>query len=103
MLGCLIHGVCFLSPLEQVLLVWLAIANLAGLVMMSYDKSQAQSEDPRVREMTLWKIAFVGGAFGILAGEGAFRHKTEDLTFMVPVYMAVGVWLWALSRILRMA
>jgi len=99
--GCLIHGLCFLSPLEQVLVVWLAVINTAGLVMMGYDKSQAQSGGRRVREMTLWKVAFIGGAFGILVGESASRHKTEDLTFMAPVYVAVGVWLWAISRILR--
>jgi uncharacterized membrane protein YsdA (DUF1294 family) len=99
--GCLIHGLCFLSPLEQVLTAWLAAVNLAGLAVMSYDKSQAQSGGRRVREVTLWKVAFIGGAFGILVGESAFRHKTEDLTFMAPVYVAVGVWLWAISRILR--
>ncbi len=103
MLGCLVHGLCYLSPLEQVLVIWLAIVNFAGLVMMGYDKSQAQSGGPRVREITLWKIGFIGGAFGILAGEIAFHQKTNDLTFMVPVYVAGGVWLWALSRVLQIA
>ena len=103
MLGCLIHGLCFLSPLEQVLVVWLAVINLAGLMMMGYDKSQARSGNSRAREMTLWKVAFVGGAFGIVAGEVAFHHKTNDLTFMAPVYVATGVWIWALSRVLQAA
>jgi len=101
--GCLIHGFCFLSPLEQVLVIWLAIVNFAGLVLMGHDESQARSGDSRVREMTLWKVAFVGGAFGVLGGEIAFHHKTEDLTFMAPVYVAVGVWLWAVGRVLRTA
>jgi uncharacterized membrane protein YsdA (DUF1294 family) len=83
--GCLIHGLCFLSPPGQVLVAWLAVVNFAGLVMMCYDKSQTRSGDRRVREMTLWKVAFIGGAFGILAGESAFHHKTKDLTFMAPV------------------
>jgi len=99
--GCLIHGLCFLSLLAQALLVWLEVVNLAGLIMMGYDKSQARSGSSRVREMTLWKVAFIGGAFGILGGEFAFRHKTEDLTFMAPVYLAVVVWLLALSKVLR--
>jgi len=98
---CLVHGLCFLSLPVQVLVVWSRVVNLVGLVMMGYNKTQAYSGDRRVREMTLWKIAFVGGAFGILAGEGAFHHKTHDLTFMALVYVALGVWLWALSRILR--
>jgi len=102
-LGCLIQGLCFLTPLEQMLVVWLTVINVAGLVMMSYDKSQAYSGCRRVREMTLWKVAFIGGAFGIVAGETVFHHKTEDLTFMAPVYVAIGVWLWGLGRVLRTA
>jgi uncharacterized membrane protein YsdA (DUF1294 family) len=51
--------------------------NLVRLIMMGYDKSQAESGGGRVREMTLWKVAFIGGAFGVLAGESAFYHKTQ--------------------------
>ena len=101
MLGCLVHGLCLLSLPVQVLVVWLGVVNLVGLVMMGYDKSHAYSGDRRVREMTLWKVAFVGGAFGILAGGGAFNHKTQDVNFMAPVYVAIGVWLLTLSRVLR--
>jgi uncharacterized membrane protein YsdA (DUF1294 family) len=82
-----------------VLAVWLAAINLAGLIMMSYDKSQAEHGGRRVREMTLWKVAFIGGAFGILAGEGIFHHKTQDLVFMAPVCLATGIWLWLVTRI----
>lgn len=99
MCGCLVQALCFLAPPEQLLVVWLAVTNFAGLVVMGYDKSQAESGAWRVREMTLWKIAFLGGAFGVLAGKSAFRHKINDLTFMAPVYLATGIWLWLVTRI----
>jgi uncharacterized membrane protein YsdA (DUF1294 family) len=79
--------------------MWLGFINLTGMVAMAYDKSQAESGARRVREMTLWKIALLGGAFGILAAEGLFHHKTEDLIFAGPLFFAVGVWLWLLTRI----
>jgi uncharacterized membrane protein YsdA (DUF1294 family) len=98
-LGCPVHVLCFLSLPAQILAVWLSIANLAGLIMMGYDKAQAEASGRRVREMTLWKIAFIGGAFGVLAGESAFHHKTQDLTFMAPIYLATGIWLWLVAKI----
>lgn len=98
-LGCLVPGLCFLNLPEQILAAWLELINFVAFAMMGFDKSQAGSGAWRAREKTFWKIAILGGPFGILLGEVAFHHKTQDLAFMAPVYVGVAAWLWVVTRL----
>ena len=59
--------------------------NLVGLVIMGWDKGQARLKRLRISERTLFIIAFLGGAVGVLMGMYTFRHKTKNRTFVVGI------------------
>ncbi len=56
---------------------WLLFANLAGFILMAWDKRQARAGGWRVAESTfiLWSLA--GGAHGIFAAQRILRHKSK--------------------------
>lgn len=64
-------------------LVYLAVVNLIGFVMMAYDKSQARNGGRRVPEKRLFAIAAMGGACGSWIGMRVYRHKTKHKTFVI--------------------
>lgn len=59
--------------------------NLLGLVTIGWDKGQARLNRWRISERTLFIIAFLGGAAGILVGMYTFRHKTKHCTFVIGI------------------
>ena len=63
--------------------VWLAVVNLAGLVLMAADKSRARRGRWRVPERMLFLTALLGGAAGSWAGMYLFHHKTRRDYFAV--------------------
>ena len=79
--------------------VWLLLTGVVGFVAMGVDKGRAAAGEWRIPEMTLFAIAFAGGAFGEAIGSGAFRHKTSKLSFLAVLYSAVVVWLLLLHEI----
>jgi uncharacterized membrane protein YsdA (DUF1294 family) len=86
-----------MNPLTAVVLVWLAVVNLAGFAMMGRDKSLARRQARRIPEARLFWTAAVGGALGVWLGMRRFRHKTKHTSFVagVPlllVWNAAAVW-----------
>lgn len=90
--------------------VYLAVMNLAGLLMMGFDKSVAVGNGRRaargrpgrrrVPERTLFLTAALGGSAGVLAGMYAFRHKTKHRSFVwgIPAILAAQLALgWLLA------
>ncbi|MGU3473172.1 DUF1294 domain-containing protein [Paenibacillus sp. D51F] len=67
----------------KILIVYLALVNLIGFVMMAIDKSQARNGGRRVPEKRLFVFAALGGALGSWIGMRAYRHKTKHMTFVV--------------------
>nr|WP_239635419.1 DUF1294 domain-containing protein [Paenibacillus sp. H1-7] len=65
------------------LLTYLAVLNIAGFMMMGYDKSQAVHHGRRVPEKRLFAVAAVGGALGAWLGMKIYRHKTKHLSFVI--------------------
>jgi uncharacterized membrane protein YsdA (DUF1294 family) len=63
------------------LLSFYLIINIIGLFFMWDDKNRAIKHKYRIRERTLWLIAFFGGAVGTTVGMQVFRHKTKHLSF----------------------
>ena len=67
-------------PLGLVLyILW----NLAGFIIVMFDKRRARRDEWRISEHTffIWALAF--GAGGILLGMYVFRHKTRHWSFVV--------------------
>lgn len=57
---------------------------------MYKDKENAIKHEWRVRESTLFWVAFLGGALGIYFGMYAIRHKTKKFFF----YMGIPMLIW---------
>lgn len=76
--------------------LWLVLVilwNLAGFIMIMWDKRRARRDEWRIRERTffLWALAF--GATGIILGMYIFRHKTRHWSFVVGMPI---IWLFNL-------
>ena len=69
---------------------------------MGIDKSRAVHHERRIRETTFYKIAAVGGAFGIVSGSGVFHHKTLKDSFTDVAFIAAIAWLLVLLGLERL-
>ncbi|WP_243386095.1 DUF1294 domain-containing protein [Bacillus kexueae] len=63
--------------------VYLLIVNFIGFISMWRDKRKAERNRWRIRESTLWLIAFFGGAFMMMVAMHLLRHKSRHLTFRI--------------------
>ena len=75
------------------ILIYLAIINLVGFLLMGIDKAKAKRHAYRIPEATLFCIAVFGGSIGSIIGMYTFRHKTKHKSFVIgmPVILAVQV------------
>ena len=71
---------------------WLALSNLAALVLYGVDKARARGGAWRIPERTLLIVPFFGGALGALLGMLLFRHKIRKLYFWILVLLALLLW-----------
>ena len=69
------------EELRQLLLLWLAVSNLAAFALMGLDKRRARRDRWRISEKALFLFPLLGGALGGLAGMRLFRHKTRHWYF----------------------
>ena len=60
-----------------------AAMTVVGFAVMGIDKKRAKNGERRIREATLFLIAFLLGGVGTSAGMFAFRHKTKHWYFVV--------------------
>ncbi len=67
------------------LLAYLAVVNLDGFIMMGADKARARRGARRIPEASIFLVACLGGALGVLLGMYAFRHKTLHTSFTVGI------------------
>lgn len=65
--------------------LWFVIINLIGYFVMSEDKKKARRRQERTPERTLFLLAFIGGALGVLIAMYRCRHKTKHISFIVGV------------------
>ena len=64
------------------IVLYLAIVNLAGLIVMGIDKLRARKRAWRIPESTLFVIALIGGSLGTTIGMHLFHHKTLHWYFL---------------------
>ncbi|MFB5269760.1 DUF1294 domain-containing protein [Paenibacillus enshidis] len=67
--------------MHAALLIWLFVINCIAYIVMSDDKNRARRKRDRIPEKTLFLLALIGGALGILVGMYRKRHKTKHASF----------------------
>lgn len=67
------------------LLIWFIIINFVAYIVMSDDKRRARQRKERIPEKTLFLLAAIGGALGILLAMNMKRHKTKHASFRIGV------------------
>ena len=68
---------------NQIIIVYLAIINVSGFLIMGFDKHQAKKANKRIPENTLFAFAFLGGGIGTIAGMYVFHHKIQKPLFKI--------------------
>lgn len=69
--------------LKNMILIYLLLANLAGLALMGIDKHKAKKHLWRIPEKTLFLASLLGGSIGTLVGMYLFHHKTKHWYFVI--------------------
>ena len=74
----------------HLLLIIYAVMSVIGFALMGIDKSRAINHKWRLKEATLFLIAFLGGGIGSTLGMFFFRHKTKHWYFRLffPLFAA---------------
>ena len=71
--------------LTKLILLALALINLAGFVTVAADKQKARKKQWRVPEKTFFLLAAIGGCIGVYSSMLIFRHKTRHWYFMTGI------------------
>lgn len=81
--------------MKVALISYIVVLSLILCVFMYMDKQRAIKKEWRIRESTLFVLAFLGGALGGVLGMYLFRHKTKhnSFAFGFPLLGAVHVFL----------
>ncbi len=74
----------------HLLLIIYAVMSVIGFAFMGIDKNRAINHKWRIKEATLFLIAFLGGGIGSTLGMFFFRHKTKHWYFRLffPLFAA---------------
>jgi len=65
------------------MLYLILVLSITEVILMGYDKHQAQVGGNRTPEKVLLGLGIAGGAIGGLIGMRAFRHKTKKTYFWI--------------------
>jgi Predicted membrane protein len=72
-----------MKTLQIILIAAFAVMTVVGYASMAIDKKKAQQGKWRIKEATLFIIAFLLGGVGSTIGMFACRHKTQHWYFRV--------------------
>ena len=74
----------------HLLLIIYAVMSVIGFALMGIDKSRAINHKWRIKEATLFLIAFLVGGIGSTLGMFFFRHQTKHWYFRLffPLFAA---------------
>lgn len=70
---------------KDIVIWFLAAVNAVAFIAAWSDKRRAVKGRRRIRERTLFLLAFFGGSVGLYAAMLLFRHKTKHMSFMIGV------------------
>lgn len=87
--------------MEQAVILYLFLINVAGITVMYADKLRAVRQDWRVPEKVLFAVSIAGGSMGTWAGMYLFRHKTKQKRFVIgiPLILCIQILVAVLSNI----
>lgn len=71
------------------LIIWLAVFNIAGMLMMMQDKKSARRHMRRIPEKRLMWVGCLGGAPLMLATMYLIHHKTHRKKFTIGFPIAI--------------
>jgi uncharacterized membrane protein YsdA (DUF1294 family) len=91
-----------MSPEWTLILVWLALTCFIGFILMGIDKARAQDGSWRVPERFFFRLALIGGAFGVILGSSAFHHKTLKDSFLEAILLIAIAWVAVLLGLERL-
>ena len=69
----------------EYIIIYLLVINFVAILAIAHDKSAARNHEERVRESSLFMLAFLGGGIGMWLAMYAFRHKTRKKRFSIGV------------------
>jgi uncharacterized membrane protein YsdA (DUF1294 family) len=91
-----------LNPIWTLTIGWIVISCLIGFVLMGVDKARAQRGSWRVSERIFFRLALLGGVFGIVVGSSVFHHKTLKGSFIGVILIIAIVWVVALVGLVEL-
>ncbi len=65
--------------------MFILLMNIYGVFIIYIDKNKSKKNKWRIRERSLFLIAILGGAAGIMMGMTMFRHKTQHSSFTIGI------------------
>ena len=71
--------------LFKIFLIYLLVINVAGFVLMGWDKGKARKDQWRVPERNFFMIALLGGSLGCWIGMQKLHHKTKHPAVVVGI------------------
>lgn len=71
--------------MRGVIIGWFIFMNLIGYIVTSEDKRRARRRGQRIPERTLFLLAALGGALGVLTAMYTKRHKTRHPSFVIGI------------------
>lgn len=89
-----------LTLFQQLILIFIFLANIISLTLFYIDKKRARNHKSRISEKTLLTSAFLLGGIGAWFGMNQFRHKTKHTVFKISVPLAAVITLGALVILL---
>ena len=73
--------------------IYYICVNVIAFILYGLDKKYAREGRWRIPEKTLLGIALIGGAAGAWIGMQTFRHKTKHMSFRMPLFAVVHMWM----------
>lgn len=73
--------------MRMAILIWFVFINVVAYIVMSDDKRRARQRKERIPEKTLFLLAAIGGALGVLLAMNTKRHKTKHASFRIGIPM----------------
>ena len=67
------------------IIIYIVLINILSILAIAHDKSAARNHEERVRESSLFALAFLGGGFGMWLAMYVFHHKTRKKRFTIGV------------------
>ncbi len=79
--------------IKKAVIIYILVINVFAFIIMGLDKEKAKKNHWRIKESTMFMIAFLGGAAGVLSGMKAFHHKTKKpvFEFGIPILFILNI------------